>query len=139
MIRIVLVDDEPVVRHGLKMRLELTKEMRVVGEAGDGETALQLIRELKPDVVVMDIELHQSDGITLTRTLRAEKSSAAILIHSMHDDAETREKARGAGAAKFVSKHEGTVALLKAIREVTKLPQDSIPQEQPNGGSENHQ
>lgn len=138
MIRIVLVDDEPVVRHGLKMRLELIKEMRVVGEAGDGETALQLVRELKPDVVVMDIELHQSDGITLTRILRAEKSSAAILIHSMHDDAETREKARGAGACAFVSKHEGTVALLKAIREVTKPPQDSKSQEQPNGESENH-
>ncbi len=118
MIRIVLVDDEPAVRRGLKMRLELTKEMRVVGEVGDGATALQQIMEWAPDVVIMDIELPGCDGISLTKQLRAVNAGATVLILSMHDDSETRARATAAGAAKFVSKHEGTDALLKAIRSV---------------------
>ncbi len=122
MIRIILVDDEPTVRRGLKMRLELTKDLCVVGEAGDGDTALRLIRELIPDVVVMDIELPQHDGIAVTQTLGAEKVSSAVVILSMYDDAETRARARAAGAAMFVSKHEGAAALLQAIRQVALRP-----------------
>ncbi|HEX7588732.1 MAG TPA: response regulator transcription factor [Anaerolineae bacterium] len=117
MIRIVLVDDESSVRQGLKMRLELTKEIVVVGETGDGATALTLIHDLLPDVVVMDIKLPGHDGITITQTLRAEKVRAAIVIHSMHDDAAMRECAHAAGALAFVGKHEGIAALLSAIRK----------------------
>lgn len=117
MIRVVLVDDEPNVRRGLKMRLELTKEMAVVGESGNGETALALIHELQPDVVVMDIELPGQDGLTLTGRLCAEKPCPAIVILSMHDHAETRARARQAGAASFVSKHEKTSVLLQSIRD----------------------
>lgn len=119
MIRIVLVDDEPVVRRGLKMRLEVNKEFTVVGEVGDGATAVQRILELAPDVVIMDIELPGCDGIAVTHAIRAKKMSTAIVILSMHDDAGTRARAFAAGANKFVGKHEGTDALLRAIREVT--------------------
>ena len=119
MIRIVLVDDEPAVRRGLKMRLELTKEMRVVGEVGDGATAVRQIMEWAPDVVIMDVELPGCDGISVAQQLRAVNAGATVLILSMHDDAETRARATAAGAARFVSKHEGTDALLRAIREVT--------------------
>jgi DNA-binding NarL/FixJ family response regulator len=76
-----------------------------------------LIRELAPDVVVMDIELPEGDGIAVARILRAEKSEAAVVILSMHDDLETRERARAAGATRFVSKHEGATVLLQAIRD----------------------
>jgi DNA-binding NarL/FixJ family response regulator len=123
MIRVVLVDDEPAVRRGLKMRLELTKERCVVGETGDGTAALPLIRQLDPDVVVMDVELPGRDGICLTGILRAENKGIAIVILSMHDDAETRTHAHAAGADKFVSKHEGTDALLQAIREAVAYRQ----------------
>ena len=118
MVRIVLVDDEPTVRQGLKMRLELAKELEVVGEAENGNTALTLIRELAPDVVIMDIELPGRDGIAVTQILRAENTPAAIVILSMHDDAETRARASAAGASRFVSKHEGANVLLEAIRAV---------------------
>ncbi len=117
MIRIVLVDDEPAVRRGLKMRLEVNNEFKVVGEVGDGATALQQVPELAPDVVIMDIELPGCDGIAVTQALR-EITGLAIVILSMHDDPETRARATAAGAARFVSKHEGTDALLRAIREV---------------------
>ncbi len=117
MIRIVLVDDEPAVRRGLKMRLELTREMQVVGEVGDGAAALGQIMELAPDVVIMDIELPGCDGISVTRMVCAKTANIGIVILSMHDDPETRARAIAAGAAKFVSKHEGTETLLRAIRE----------------------
>lgn len=133
MIRIVLVDDESTVRHGLKMRLGLTRDLYVVGEAGNGEAALQLIQHFDPDVVVMDIELPDQDGIALTQTLRSQNCRAAIIILTMHDDAETRERARAAGAVKFVSKHEGTMALIEALRDAIKSSQDSQSQEQTNG------
>ena len=116
MIRIVLVDDESSVRQGLRMRLELTRETVVVGETGDGLAALNLIRELLPDVVVMDIELSGQDGLAVTRRLCADEAHAAIVIHSMHDDELTRERASAAGAFAFVGKHEGVAALLNAIR-----------------------
>ncbi len=118
MIRIIVVDDESTIRQGLRMRLELTKEMQVVGEAGDASTALELIRAHRPDVIVMDVELPDQDGIAVTKILRDENCPAAIVILSMHDDLETRERALAAGAAKFVSKHEGTAALLQAIRQI---------------------
>jgi DNA-binding NarL/FixJ family response regulator len=119
MIQILLVDDDPSIRQGLKMRLGLAPNLRVVGEAGDGKMALKLISALDPDVVVMDVELPDQDGIAFTELLRAQNCRAAIIILSMHDDAATRERARAAGAAKFISKHEGTTALLQAIREAT--------------------
>jgi cyclopropane fatty-acyl-phospholipid synthase-like methyltransferase/CheY-like chemotaxis protein len=99
------------------MRLELTKEMSVVGEAGDGKAALTIIRQTLPDVVVMDIGLPAPDGLTVTQMLRAENSPARVVIHSMHDDVEMRAGARAAGAFAFVSKYEGIPALLRAIRD----------------------
>ncbi len=113
----MLVDDEPAVRRGLKMRLELTKEMSVIGEVGDGAVALPQILEGAPDVVIMDVELPGCDGIAVTRMLSAENAQIAIIILSMHDDPGTRARAIAAGAARFVSKHAGTDALLRAIQE----------------------
>jgi DNA-binding NarL/FixJ family response regulator len=121
MIRIVLVDDEPTIRHGLRMRLGLTKDMCVVGEAGSGGHALQVIRELRPDVVVMDVELPDCDGIIVTETLRAEKNRVPVIILSMHDDPGTRARACAAGAG-FVSKHQGAAELLQAVREAALRP-----------------
>ncbi len=122
MIRIVLVDDEATIRYGLKMRLELAQDLRVVGEAGDGKTALALIDQLQPDVVVMDVELPDRDGIAWIQTLRAQNCRAAIIVLTMHDDDATRERARAAGAAQFVGKHEGASALLQAIRDAAPPP-----------------
>jgi DNA-binding NarL/FixJ family response regulator len=123
MIRIVLVDDDPTVRQGLRMRLELTKAISVVGETGDGLAAVTLIRELAPDVVVMDVELPGCDGISVTQMLQAEEMPPAVVILTMHDDHEIRARAYAAGAARFVGKHQGTAELLKAIREsITHRP-----------------
>jgi DNA-binding NarL/FixJ family response regulator len=115
MITLLLVDDAPTVRRGLRMGLSLEADLRVVGEAGDAAGALRLAALLDPDVVVMDVELPGMDGVVACERLRAAGCRCAAVILSIHEDRATRERARAAGAA-FVSKHEPVEALLAAIR-----------------------
>lgn len=115
MIRVMLVDDQPVVRQGLRMRLALERDVEVVAEAGDGSAALELARRERPDVVVMDVEMPGMDGITATEELRRIAPASAVVILSIHEDAQTRARAQAAGAAAFVGKHEGPDALLDVM------------------------
>ena len=116
MIRVLLVDDQVAVRSGLRMRLALEPDIAVVGEGDDGATALALAPALRPDVILMDIELPQMDGISATAALRDLVPSAAVVILSIHDGSATRARARAAGAADFVGKHEAGDRLPEAIR-----------------------
>ena len=77
MIRVILVDDQITVRHGLRMRLMLEPDMLVVGEAGDGQEALHLALSLSPDVVLMDIEMPGMDGIAATEAMKAQAPQSA--------------------------------------------------------------
>jgi DNA-binding NarL/FixJ family response regulator len=115
-IRLFLVDDEPQVRQGLRMRLEMEPDFEVVGEAGDGGTALPAVTEARPDVVLMDIEMPGKDGISITAELRTAAPGSAVVIVSMQDDPATRARAQVAGAVGFVGKHEIDSALTHAIR-----------------------
>jgi DNA-binding NarL/FixJ family response regulator len=117
-IRVLLVDDQPAVRRGLRMRLELEPDMSVVGEAGSGEEAISLAQALHPDVVLMDVRMPGTDGMSATETLRATVSQSAIVILSLYDDAETRAQAEAAGAAAFVAKHQMRAELLATVRRV---------------------
>jgi len=80
MIRVAVVDDEALVRSGLKLLLRLEPDMDVVGEAADGETAVVLVRSERPDVVLMDIRMPRTDGVTATRTLMADPATAATRV-----------------------------------------------------------
>ena len=115
-ITILLVDDQPITRMGLRMRLELEPDMLVVGEAGDGVAGVSLAAEIRPVVVIMDIAMPVMDGIAATAALGASAPLSAVVIHSLHDDQATQERARAAGAAAFVSKHRLDIPLLAAIR-----------------------
>lgn len=115
-ISILLVDDEASIRRGLRMRLELEPDLRVVGEAADGLAALDSAQALSPQVVVMDVEMPRLNGIETTRALREQLPGTAVVVLSMHDDASTKTRAREAGAAAFVAKHSIDRALLDAIR-----------------------
>jgi DNA-binding NarL/FixJ family response regulator len=116
-IRILLVDDQPSVRRGLRMRLALEPDVTVVGEADDGAQALDLVSQLHPDVVVMDLEMPGMDGMTATAALHSSSTGPPVVILSLYDDAETRRQALDAGAAGFVGKCEAGQALLTAIRQ----------------------
>ena len=111
MIRILVVDDQPKVRQGLRMRLGLEPDFVIVGEASEGAEALGLVRTLRPDVVLMDVELPDMSGIAVTALIRATVPGCAVVILTIHDDVDTRERTGAAGAAGFVSKHDTAVAL----------------------------
>jgi DNA-binding NarL/FixJ family response regulator len=119
-ISILLVDDEPSIRRGLRMRLELEADLTVVGEAADGAAALTTAQDLAPAVVLMDVEMPRMDGIDATRALREQLPGTAVVMLSMHDDPGTRLRAREAGAAAFVAKHAIDGALLAAIRQAAR-------------------
>lgn len=116
MIRVLLADDDPKVRRGLRMRLELEADMAVIGEVGDGTAAVALATELRADVVLMDVRMPGLDAIEATRTLRAGVSAPTVIMVSLCDDVETKRRSFEAGAASYICKHEPAEALIAAIR-----------------------
>lgn len=117
MIRLLLVEDEPLISQGLRMWLRQASEVIVVGEAATSTEAILLARALAPDVVLMDLSQAPMQAIAATSALRAVVPHTAIVVLSLHDDATRRTQARAAGAYAFVGKQEGVMALLKAIHE----------------------
>lgn len=116
MIKILLADDQPLVRKGLRMRLKVEEDFEVIGEAGDGQTALQLAEELAPDVVILDVEMPVMDGISAVGALRKRHPEMTLIMLSIHDDPQVRARAARAGANVFLSKRNDEEALLEAIR-----------------------
>lgn len=115
MITLLVVDDQPSVRRGLRMRLALEPDLMTLGEASNGLEALTAVGALNPDVVVMDVDMPHMDGIAATQRLARVAPATAVVILSIHDDEATRQRARAAGAAAFVAKQAGDRALLEAI------------------------
>jgi len=115
-IRVLLADNDPMVRRGLRMRLALEQDIEVVGEAGSGPEVLCMAQALIPDVVIMGVELSCMDGIEATRQLAILVPRAAVVVLSIHDDPATR--AQAAGAAAFVGKYGGIEPLLEVLRRL---------------------
>ena len=121
MIKLLLVDDQSIVRQGLRMRLLMEPDIVVIGEASSGEQALELVESLTPDIVLMDVEMPGMDGITATAALRENTSQSAVVIMSIHDDVQTRARAQAAGAAAFVEKSGTLEVLLATIRQIVEF------------------
>ena len=116
MIRVLLVDDQAVVRRALRGRFNLEPDLEVVGEASTGREALMLVQTLVPDVVLMDIAMPGMDGIETTAALHKTVPQSAVVILSISDDAQARGRAQAAGAVTLVEKRGATETLLAAIR-----------------------
>ena len=118
-IRILLADDHALVREGVRRVLEEDPDFEVVAEAADGEEAMALAREHRPDVAVVDISMPNASGFEVTARLQAEVTSTRVLILSMHDDVEYVMRAVRAGARGYLLKDEaGPSQLREAVRAV---------------------
>lgn len=118
LIRVAIVDDQEMIRAGLRLIVENTDEMTVVGEAGDGSMALDLVDRATPDVVVMDLRMPLVDGIEATRRIAERPGPPAVLVLTTFDDDEHVFGALRAGAAGFLLKDSRPEDLLHAIRVV---------------------
>ncbi|MEN6498877.1 MAG: PAS domain S-box protein [Thermoguttaceae bacterium] len=114
-IRVLLADDHKIFREGLASLLREQADIEVVGEAADGQEAIDLARERHPDVILMDITMPRLDGIGATRRIKCEQPETLVIGLSMHDD-ELGRAIRAAGATAYLSKHGPSDLLLDAIR-----------------------
>ncbi|MFD3660945.1 response regulator [Streptomyces sp. NPDC058659] len=117
-IRILLVDDQPLVRAGLRVLMADSPDLAVVGEAGTGTDAVQLARDLRPDVVVMDVRMPGMDGIEATRLVTAGPGAPRVLVLTTFDDDEYVYGALRSGASGFLVKDMALDDILAAIRVV---------------------
>jgi DNA-binding NarL/FixJ family response regulator len=118
MVTIVLADDHHVVRQGLRTLLESEPDFRVVGEAGDGLEAVQLVERLQPDVLVLDLMMPSLDGLEVTRQVSERSPQTRVVILSIHSSEAYVLEALRHGAAGYVLKASSAADLIKAVREV---------------------
>jgi DNA-binding NarL/FixJ family response regulator len=116
--RVLVVDDQTVVRDGLVLLLGLLPGLEVVGSAGDGEEALRLVGENHPDVVLMDLRMPRVDGVEATRRIKAEHPSVQIVVLTTYSDDESVFAALQAGARGYLTKDAGADEIARAIDAV---------------------
>jgi DNA-binding NarL/FixJ family response regulator len=116
----VLTDDHPIVRSGIRALLDKAGDIRVIGEASDGRQALQLVEDLRPDVLLLDMEMPGVSGIDVARQLKAVNSPAKILALSAYDDERYIEGLLSVGAAGYLTKDEANETIIQAVRGVAR-------------------
>ena len=116
--RIVLADDHAILREGIRALLEDQSDMTVIGEAADGRKAVELARDLSPDIIVMDIGMPLLNGLEATRQIKHSFPQVAVLVLTMHDNEEYVSQILAAGASGYVLKRAASSELVTAIRAV---------------------
>jgi two-component system response regulator NreC len=119
-IRLMLVDDHIYVRLGLRMLLEAEADMQIVGEAGSGQEAIQLVRDVKPDVILLDIGLPDLSGIEVARQIKASFPAVAVVALTIHEDAEYFFRMLQAGASGYVPKRAAPTEVMEAVRAAAR-------------------
>ena len=119
-LRILLADDHRIVRDGLRLLIDNQPDMRVVGEAATGKEVLSQARELKPDLVVMDLSMPEMNGLQATQTLKAERPDLKVVALTAHEDETYLSQLCKAGASGYVLKRSAGEELIRAIGTVAK-------------------
>jgi DNA-binding NarL/FixJ family response regulator len=117
-LRVLLADDHATVRHGLKLLIDSQPDMRVIGEAADGNSVIQQAEALNPDIVVMDISMPGLNGLVATRTLKRLRPDLTIVALTRHDDQTYLKDLLRAGASGYVLKQSAPMEFVRAIRAV---------------------
>ncbi len=117
-IKVLIVDDHQVVRQGLRTFLELQPDIIVVGEAGDGQSAVEMVRQLQPDVVLMDLVMPRLDGVSATRQVKALESGVKVIALTSFTEDDKVFPAIQAGASSYLLKDVSPDDLVEAIRAV---------------------
>ncbi|NJL64203.1 MAG: response regulator transcription factor [Methylacidiphilales bacterium] len=120
MIKVLIVDDQHLIRQGLRTLLELEPDLEIIGEAENGQEALNLIRELAPDVVLMDMRMPVMDGVAATRAIQKDFTKVKVLVLTTFDDNEYVTAALQHGAMGYLLKDTPSEELAVAIRAVYK-------------------
>jgi DNA-binding NarL/FixJ family response regulator len=118
--RVLIVDDHPVVRQGIKLMINAEKDLKICGEAETEQQARRMVRELKPDALVVDLSLSAGDGFNIVRDVHAHFPEIRILVLSMHDEAIYGERLLAAGALGYIMKQAATEQLITALRTVLR-------------------
>ena len=119
MIRVITVDDHPVVRRGLKQIIAAESDMQVAGEAENAREALRIIRQTACDAVVLDISLPDTSGLDVLSRLKSERPTLPVLIMSIHDEEQYALRVLKTGASGYLMKDSLPEELIKAIRKIT--------------------
>jgi DNA-binding NarL/FixJ family response regulator len=116
--RVLIVDDHPIVRQGLKRMIDAESDLEVCGEADSEPNARNAVRELDPDIVIVDLSLQDGDGLELVRAVHAHHPEVPMLVLSMHDEAIYAERMLAEGASGYIMKQAAADQLLTALRTV---------------------
>jgi len=122
MIRVIVAEDHTIVREGIKQLIGLAKDMQVIGEAGNGQQLLDQLRQTPCDVVLLDISMPGVNGLEAIPRIRALSEPPAILVLSMHDEAQMAARALKIGAAGYATKDSDPALLLTAVRTDSRPP-----------------
>jgi len=116
--RVLIVDDHPIVRQGLKRMIDAEDDLEVCGEADSEPNARNAVRDLDPDIVIVDLSLQDGDGLELVRAVHAHHPEVPMLVLSMHDEAIYAERMLAEGASGYIMKQAAADQLLTALRTV---------------------
>lgn len=119
-IKIILADDHQLYREHLRNKLDQEPDMTVIGEAADGQEAIEVVRRLTPDIVVMDVMMPGTNGVEATRQIASDFPDVKVLGLSLHDDKQIVDAMRAAGASAYVLKDSPFAELTRAIRTVAE-------------------
>ena len=116
--RILIVDDHPMMRDGLRQLIATEPDLEVCGEAEDAHAALELAESCKPDIAIVDITLRSSNGLELIKDLHIRSPQTAVLVLSMHDESLYAERVLRAGGRGYIMKQEGGKKIIEGVRRI---------------------